>query len=51
MWNYDRLLERIAWWLKPKGKLFVHIFCHSQLLYPFECDGDSISHYLLDHLS
>lgn len=38
--NYQTLLRRISNWLKPGGKLFVHIFCHRQLLYPFETEGD-----------
>jgi len=40
MRNYDTLLSRIASWLRPGGKLFVHIFCHRELMYPFETDGD-----------
>jgi cyclopropane-fatty-acyl-phospholipid synthase len=40
MRNYDRLLENIAAWLRPGGKLFVHIFCHRELMYPFETDGE-----------
>ncbi len=36
MRNYERLLARIASWLIPGGKLFVHIFCHRELAYPFE---------------
>jgi len=40
MRNYDTLLTRIAGWLKPRGKLFVHIFCHRNLMYPFETAGD-----------
>lgn len=39
MRNFDRLLERIATWLTPGGKLFVHIFCHRQHAYPFESTG------------
>jgi cyclopropane-fatty-acyl-phospholipid synthase len=39
MRNYDTLLGRIASWLKPGGKLFVHIFCHRELMYPFETHG------------
>ena len=35
MRNYELLLARIASWLKPTGKLFVHIFCHRQFVYPF----------------
>jgi cyclopropane-fatty-acyl-phospholipid synthase len=40
MRNYDTLLSRIATWLRPGGKLFVHIFCHRELMYPFETEGD-----------
>jgi len=39
MRNYDLLLERIAGWLKPGGKLFVHIFCHRKYAYAFETEG------------
>lgn len=39
MRNYDVLLGRIGRWLKPGGKLFVHIFAHRTLMYPFETDG------------
>jgi cyclopropane-fatty-acyl-phospholipid synthase len=38
--NYEVLLKRIASWLKPEGKLFVHIFCHREVAYPFETEGD-----------
>ena len=41
MRNYEQLLARIAGWLKPDGRLFVHIFSHRELAYPFECDGDN----------
>ena len=34
--NYELLLERIASWLAPGGKLFVHVFSHRELSYPFE---------------
>lgn len=39
MRNYRTLLERIGQWLRVDGALFVHIFCHRTLLYPFETDG------------
>ncbi len=39
MKNYDLLLERIASWLVPQGKLFVHIFSHKNLEYHYE-DAD-----------
>ena len=37
--NYRHLLGKIGGWLKPRGKLFVHIFCHRYLAYPFETEG------------
>ena len=40
MRNYDTLLARIAGWLAPGGKLFVHIFAHRTLMYPFETEGE-----------
>jgi len=40
MRNYQSLLKRIADWLMPEGKLFVHIFCHRYLAYPFETEGN-----------
>jgi cyclopropane-fatty-acyl-phospholipid synthase len=36
MRNYHQLLSRIAGWLRPDGKLFVHIFCHRQASYLFD---------------
>ena len=39
--NYEELLRRIAGWLKPGGKLMVHIFCHARFAYPFETEGAS----------
>jgi cyclopropane-fatty-acyl-phospholipid synthase len=41
MRNYELLLERIASWLKPDGRLFVHHFCHRTLAYPYETEGDA----------
>jgi cyclopropane-fatty-acyl-phospholipid synthase len=35
MRNYDALLERVARWLAPEGLLFVHIFVHRDLAYPY----------------
>lgn len=37
--NHERLLARIAGWLKPTGTLFVHVFAHRELAYPFEVRG------------
>lgn len=39
--NYGVLLSRIAQWLRPQGSLFVHIFCHRTLAYPFETQGEN----------
>ena len=41
MRNYQALLARISGWLKPGGKLFVHIFAHRELAYPYEVDGNA----------
>ena len=40
MRNYLTLLARIATWLKPEGKLFIHIFTHHQFAYLFETEGE-----------
>jgi cyclopropane-fatty-acyl-phospholipid synthase len=40
MRNYEHLLQRVSSWLTPGGKLFVHIFCHRTLAYPFETVGE-----------
>lgn len=40
MRNYGQLLTRVHDWLRPGGKLFVHIFCHRELMYPFEVEGE-----------
>ncbi len=39
--NYQTLMQRVASWLRPDGRLFVHVFCHKQFTYPFETDGPS----------
>ncbi len=38
--NYRVLFERISGWLDPGGKLFCHVFCHRELMYPFETEGE-----------
>ena len=40
MRNYELLLRKIATWLKPDGRLFVHIFCHKEYAYLFEAEGE-----------
>jgi len=39
MRNWEKLLHKISTWLKPQGKLFVHIFCHKKYPYLFETAG------------
>jgi cyclopropane-fatty-acyl-phospholipid synthase len=41
MRNYERLLRRIAGWMRDDGRLFVHIFCHRDKAYRFEAEGAS----------
>lgn len=47
MHNYEQLLAKIAGFLKPDGKLFVHIFTHHQFAYLYneEDDADWIARY------
>ena len=40
MRNYQTLLNRISKWMKHDAKLFVHIFCHRYVMYPFETEGE-----------
>jgi cyclopropane-fatty-acyl-phospholipid synthase len=39
--NYREMLHRIASWLEPDGRCFVHIFCHKDLLYFFDARDSS----------
>jgi cyclopropane-fatty-acyl-phospholipid synthase len=41
MHNLQELLGRIAGWLRPDGKLFVHLFCHREFAYAFESGGEN----------
>ncbi len=34
--NWERLLHRVATWLAPDGRAFLHVFCHARRTYPFE---------------
>ncbi len=36
MKNYGLLFEKVAGWMKPDAKLFVHVFAHRLLAYHFE---------------
>ena len=39
MRNYPLLFGRIASWMRPDAKLFVHVFCHRRFAYPYETAG------------
>jgi cyclopropane-fatty-acyl-phospholipid synthase len=39
MRNWELLLAKISGWLKPQGKMFLHIFTHSKFAYPYEVRG------------
>lgn len=41
MKNYEELLDRVSRWLKPEGKLFVHIFTHREYAYHYEAKDES----------
>ena len=41
MRNYERLLGKIASWMRADATLFVHIFTHRTLAYPFEVRDES----------
>lgn len=40
MKNYEELMRRISTWLKPAGKLFVHIFTHHDTAYHYEAKNE-----------
>lgn len=37
--NHQRLMARIATWLRPGGRLFVHVFANRDVAYPFDVGG------------
>lgn len=41
MRNYEKLLKKVNNFLKPDGKLFVHIFTHKELAYKYEVKDES----------
>lgn len=40
MRNHRELMRRIHSWLRPGGKLFVHIFCQNEAPYLFQSEGE-----------
>lgn len=45
MKNYEALMAKIARWLKPDGKLFVHIFAHREFPYEYGGEGWMAQHF------
>ncbi|GEL07866.1 SAM-dependent methyltransferase [Salisediminibacterium halotolerans] len=47
MQNYQLLMQKVASFLNPDGKLFIHIFCHKRTPYLFEVksSGDWMAKY------
>ncbi len=41
MRNWEELFRRVATWLRPNGRFFLHIFSHKDVAYPFESKGES----------
>lgn len=39
--NHAELFGRIRGWLKQDGRLFTHVFCHRELAYPYEVQGET----------
>ena len=38
--NHEVLMRRIAAWLRPQGRLFVHIFTHRLAAYAYDTEGE-----------
>jgi cyclopropane-fatty-acyl-phospholipid synthase len=41
MRNYTHLLKKVASWMKTNAKIFVHIFTHKELAYPFDVKDET----------
>lgn len=41
MKNYQELMRRVSTWLKPGGKLFIHIFTHREFAYHYEVTSEN----------
>ncbi|MDP3659738.1 cyclopropane-fatty-acyl-phospholipid synthase family protein [Phenylobacterium sp.] len=41
MANWRALLTRVRTWMKPDGRLFLHVFSHATTPYRFEAEGDA----------
>jgi cyclopropane-fatty-acyl-phospholipid synthase len=47
MRNWRELFTRTARWLRPDGRLFLHVFCHEKHAYPYVTGGEA--HWIADH--
>ncbi|CAG8438084.1 11238_t:CDS:2, partial [Acaulospora colombiana] len=43
--NYEDLLKKLSNWLRPRGLLFVHIFCHREQPYDFMVEDGWMAKY------
>ncbi|HEV8268329.1 MAG TPA: cyclopropane-fatty-acyl-phospholipid synthase family protein [Thermoanaerobaculia bacterium] len=43
MRNWAALLSRVASWMRPEARLFLHVFSHREVAYPFTVEGDDES--------
>jgi cyclopropane-fatty-acyl-phospholipid synthase len=41
MRNWEALLARVALWMRPDARLFLHVFAHRSFAYPFEVRDES----------
>ncbi len=41
MRNWEELLRRVAGWLRPDGRFFLHVFAHQRYAYAFEARDES----------
>lgn len=41
MRNWPALFQRVAGWLEPDGRFFMHVFCHKTLPYLFDVQDES----------
>ena len=41
MRNWEALFARVAAWMRPEARLFLHVFSHRDAAYPFVADGEA----------
>ena len=45
--NWRELFSRAAGWIRPEGRLFLHVFCHEKHAYPYVTGGEG--RWLAEH--